>query len=176
MLIGLPFAVLVFLMVAAFWLLHTDSGARWIWSKVENSGTFVVSSSRTDGNLAEGFNIHGLAYRSADIDVLVDRAEIKAGPGWWPLSIHVQTLSLLDVSIVSHPRNASGKDVQAEADISSILEVLKLPVLLEIHDTLLTNISLQEGDEPPFEIVNTHRAVFVRRINSDRQLKIGFGK
>ncbi len=156
-LIGLPFALLVFLLVAAYWLLHTDPGASWIWNKVENSGGFVVSSSGTDGNLADGFKIQGLAYRSADIDVLVDHAEIKAGPGWWPLSIQVQTLSLLDVSIVSHPLNTPGKDVKAEADISSILEVLKLPIPLKIHDALLTNISLHEGDEPPVEIVNTLR-------------------
>lgn len=156
-LIGLPFALLVFLMVAAFWLLHTDSGASWIWNKVENSSGLAVSSSRTDGNLADGFKVQGLAYRSADIDFFVGQAEIKAGPGWWPLSIQVQRLSLLDVSIVSHPRNTPETDANADVDISSILEGLKLPVLLELHGAQLTDISLQEGDEPPFEIIDTLR-------------------
>jgi len=156
-LIGLPSALLLSLMMVAYWLLHTDSGASWIWNRVENSKGLTVSSSGTDGNLADGFEIQNLAYRSEDIDIFVGRAELNAGPGWWPLSIQVQTLSLLDVSIVSHPRNNLGKDASAETDISSILTALKLPVPLEIQVATLSNITLQEGEEPPIELIETLR-------------------
>ncbi len=156
-LIGLPLALLTFLIVAAYWLLHTQSGASWLWNKIENSEGLAVSSSATDGSLADGFRIKGLAYRSADIDFFVEHAEIKAGPGWWPLSIQVQTLSLVDVSIVSHPLNTAGEEVKAEADISSILDVLKLPVPLEMHDALLTDIRVQEADKPWLEVASSLR-------------------
>ena len=155
LLIGLPLVLLVCLVATGWWLLRTDAGAGWAWSKLERSEAAALSSAGTDGNFADGFRIQGLVYRSADVDVLVGQAELKAGPGWWPLSIHIRELSLRDISVNLHPQAAGGEEHGDEADISAILSALKLPLPLEIHDARLTNVNLKDGDQQPVKLVDS---------------------
>jgi autotransporter translocation and assembly factor TamB len=155
--VGLPLVLLVSLVLVSYWVLHTDAGASWVWSKIEESSNVAVTSSRTDGSFSDGFRIQQLEYRSAEIDVLVGHAEIKAGPGWWPLSIQVWELSLTDVSVIRHPLKVPRSDRGEEADISAILTSLKLPLPIEVHKARLGNISLQEDGRPPLVLAESLR-------------------
>ena len=96
-LLGLPLALILVLSCSIYWLLNTASGAAWLWSRVEGLATVDVRSSQVTGDLASGFEIQNLEYRSDTLDVLVGGAGIEAGMVWWPLSVRVDRLSLQDV-------------------------------------------------------------------------------
>jgi len=156
-LLGLPVALILLLTVSAYWLLHTASGAAWLWSQAEDVAAGSVRSSNVEGDLASGFVIRGLEYRSGGVDFSVARAEIQATPGMRPLSIQVQGFSLDDVEVVLPPSGAvaDGEDVQM--DIHSVLTMLKLPVPLEVHAAVVTNIRLRQGEEPPRKLLDSLR-------------------
>jgi translocation and assembly module TamB len=170
LLVGLPTALVLLLTFFVYWLLHTSSGAAWVWSKVEDLAAGTVRSSHVDGDLASGFIIKGLEYRSDEFDLSVAHAEIAAGPGWWPLSIQVQTLALRDVDIVIHSRAEKAEGTSTEMDIRSALAALKLPLSLKVHNAELANISLQQGYEAPHIIIESlgFQATLDERLVVDR--------
>ncbi len=157
LLIGLPVSLLVFLLVSANWLLNTNSGAAWLWNKIEDTADGAVSSSQVHGNLASGFIIQDLGYRTDGLKLSVGRVEIIVKPGWWPVSVLVETLSVQDVLFVTHSLEVPENDVKEEADIRSVLADLKLPVPLEIHNAVLTNIQLQEDEEAKLGLITSLR-------------------
>ena len=155
LLLGLPTALLLLVTASAYWLLYTTSGAAWLWSQVEELAAGSVHSSHVDGDLASGFVIRDLTYRSDSVDLTVSHVEIAAGPGWWPVSIQVQSLGLRDVDIITRSSAGQAKDINGETDFRSALASLDLPVPLKFHNAELTNISLQQGDEPRRTIIES---------------------
>ncbi len=155
LLMGLPAALVLMLTFSVYWLLHTASGAAWLWSQVEDLAAGTVRYSHVDGDLASGFVIKGLEYRSEEYDLFAAHAEIAAGPGWWPVSIQVQSLALRDVEIVTHSSAEQKEGVDGATDIQSALATLKLPVPLKVHNAVLTNISLRQGDEMSHNMIES---------------------
>jgi len=147
LLLGLPVTLLLLVTVSIYWLLHTASGAAWLWGQVEDLAAGTVRSSHVDGDLASGFVIRDLEYRSNSVDLSVAHVKIAAGPGWWPVTIQVQTLGLRDVGIVIHSSAGQKEGADGVTDIQSALAALKLPVPLKVHNAVLMNISLRQGDD-----------------------------
>ncbi len=155
LLLGLPAVLVLVITASAYWLLHTASGAAWLWKQVEGIAAGAVHSSQLDGDLASGFTIRNLGYVSESVDLSVDTVTLEAGPGWWPVSIQVRSLDLRDMEIVIHSPAGQTDAETMEMDIRSALAALKLPVPLEVQNASLTNISLQQGDEPPATMIES---------------------
>jgi len=155
LLLGLPAVLVLLLTASVYWLLHTASGAAWLWKHVEQIAAGSVQTSQLDGDLASGFTIHNLAYASEGADLSAATARIEAGPGWWPLSIQVRSLALRDMEIVIHSPAGQTVGGNGDSDIRSVLAALQLPVPLEVNDASLTNISVQQGDAPPVTVIDS---------------------
>lgn len=151
MLMGLPLMVVLFalfFLIAIYWLLNTTSGATWLWSRLEGLESVDVRSSRVSGDLASGFVIENMEYRSESLDLLVRHTEVEAGVDWWPLAIRVDSLSVQDVEVYSRTTEAQGLGDNGETDIRNTLAGIELPLPLEFSNVALTGISLQQDDNP----------------------------
>jgi len=157
MLLGFPVALIALLTGAAYWMLHTSSGAGWLWNKVQSLETLDMRSSQATGDLSSGFVIQDMEYRSEYLDLVVHRVEIEAGVSGWPLSIQVRRLSLQDVEIVTRSTEAPAQSAGEDTDIRSTLAGLELPVPLQINDAVLTNIILQQDDQAPLTLAESIR-------------------
>ena len=156
-LLGLPLALILVLSCSIYWLLNTASGAAWLWSRVEGLATVDVRSSQVTGDLASGFQIQNLEYRSDTLDVLVGGAGIEAGMVWWPLSVRVDRLSLQDVEIITRSAESVTPGPGEVTDIRTVLEGLELPVPLHLDDAVLTNINLQQDENASFKLAESVR-------------------
>jgi len=154
-LLGLPLALVLTLSGSVYWLLNSASGAAWLWGRMEGIAAVDIRSSRVKGDLASGFIIQDLEYRSENLDLLVDSTEIEAGIDWWPLSIRVDRLTLQDVEVITRTAEAAAPD--PDADIRTTLEGLKLPVAVQLDDAVLTSISLQQDDKASFKLAESVR-------------------
>ena len=144
---GLPIVFILLVCGSGLWVFKTPSGAAWLWNRLENLEAVDVRSTRVSGDLASGFVVQGLEYRSEGLDLLVKRAEIEAGLILWPLSLRVSGISLQDVSIITRDPVVTD-DVQVEgADIRTSIDSLKLPVPLVVDHGLLTHITLEQNGE-----------------------------
>jgi len=151
-LVGLPVILFSLLSASVYWLLNTASGAAWVWNKLEGLPAVDLRASQVAGDLASGFVVRDMEYRSASLDVFVEHTEIRAGIRWWPLSIRVGRLAAQDVEIFVRSVEVPGEAAEEGQDIRTTLEGLSLPLTLEVEDVALTNISLQQDDKPPFSL------------------------
>ncbi|MGB7451149.1 MAG: translocation/assembly module TamB domain-containing protein [Lysobacterales bacterium] len=156
-LVGLPVILIMLLSGSVYWLLNTASGAAWMWSRLEGLTEGDVRASQVAGDLASGFVVRDMEYRSESLDVLVQHAEINAGFSWWPLSIRVGRLSSQDVELIIRSSGGAGESAPEDQDIRITLEGLNLPVPLVLDDVALTNITLQHDDEPPVTLFESVR-------------------
>jgi translocation and assembly module TamB len=155
-LLGLP-AVLLSLFAVYYWLLHTTPGSAWLWNQLEDRAAGSVRTAFVGGDLASGFVIQALEYQSDTVDLSVARAEIQVVPGWWPVSIQIRALDLQDVEIIMPSNEASAHEASAPTSIHTILVALKLPLPLNIHQGLLSNITLHDAGEEPAIAVESIR-------------------
>ncbi len=149
--VGLPVMLVVITLlfsVSAYWLLHTASGAAWLWGKLETLELADVRSSQVSGDLASGFMIEDLEYRSPGLDLKVEHTELKAGLGWWPLSVQVDRLSLQEVEVISRSTEDSATSDDGDTDIRSTLAGIDIPLPLILSEVVLTGISLQLDNQP----------------------------
>ncbi|MDH4019278.1 MAG: translocation/assembly module TamB domain-containing protein, partial [Xanthomonadales bacterium] len=156
-LVGLPLVLILTFSGSVYWLLNTASGAAWLWGKLEGVAAVDLRSSQVEGDLASGFTIRDLEYRSNNLDLLVHRSEIEAGVSWWPLSIQVARLSFQDVEITTRTAEPVIPDPGADTDIRTTIEGLKLPIPVQLDDALLTNINLQQDDQAPIKLAESVR-------------------
>ncbi len=149
--VGLPVMLVVITLlfsVSAYWLLHTASGAAWLWGKLETLELADVRSSQVSGDLASGFMIEDLEYRSPGLDLKVEHTELEAGFGWWPLSVQVDRLRLQGVEVITRSSETPEAMSDVNTDIRSTLAGIELPLPLIFNDIVLTRISLQQDDQP----------------------------
>ena len=169
---GLPLLVVLLALLfsfSAYLLLNTSSGESWLWSRVEGLESVDIRSSRVSGDLASGFIVQDLEYRSANLDVLVRQAEIEAGFAWWPLAIQVDRMSLMKVEILTRSSDAHGLDDHGDVYIRDTLMGIELPLPLKSNDVVLTGISLQQDDNPQQVLAESVRfkAVLDKRLLID---------
>lgn len=155
--------------VSAYWLLNTASGAAWSWSKLEGLDFVDVRSSQVSGDLASGFVVQDMEYRSASLDLFVRHVEVEAGYGWWPLTILVDRLSLKDVKVVTRSSEDPGVGEDSSTDIRSTLASFELPLPVLIDDAVLSSISLQQDDNPANDLAGSvsFKAVLDERLVID---------
>ena len=154
-LLWLPLMLAGLISGSVYWLLHAPGGASWLWNKVQGLEALDIRSSRVTGDLASGFVVQDMEYRSENLDLSVRRLEVEAGPGWWPVSIQLRRLSLQDVDILQRSPAELSQVSKESDDIRDSIELLKLPVPLEIAGAVISNINLQQDDNPPVKIAES---------------------
>ena len=154
-LLWLPLMLAGLISGSGYWLLHTPGGATWLWNKVQGLEALDIRSSRVTGDLASGFVVQDMEYRSANLDFSVRRLEIEAGPGWWPVSIQLRRLLLQDVDILQRTPDDPSQISKESEDIRDSIELLKLPIPLAVADAVINNINLQQHDKSPVKIAES---------------------
>jgi autotransporter translocation and assembly factor TamB len=61
-LLALPLGLAILVACVWFWLLHTQSGAHWIWSQVESATDHALSAGDISGDLGSGLIGKGIAF------------------------------------------------------------------------------------------------------------------
>jgi translocation and assembly module TamB len=137
--------VLVLLLAGAYWLFASSAGSVWLWSQLEQVAGGQLKAERVQGDLANGFIVRGLVYRSPQQEIQVRQIELQAVPGFWPLSVSVEQLIVADVVI----RPGAVQTVQSEpeaVDVRGALEAMKLPLPVHFERIELAGLRV-EGDQ-----------------------------
>ena len=141
------------------WLMSTDSGARWVLSRVTSSLDDQLSIGNLSGNLDEGLVLSNIRFAQAGLRVEIARVETTVGLLMLPLQLNIESLHMLDVSVWketaeknppdqnSPDQPVSGSGI-AEQDISvqNILADLQLPILIDMDDVEISGFNLRNSD------------------------------
>ena len=144
LLIAFPIVVLLVAAVAWFWLLHTQSGARWIWSQVAAATDNALSADQISGDLSSGLVGKGIVYDGDSVHVGVGYASLAVDVDILPLRVTVLPARVADLLI--DVRGESQSD--GESDLQATFAKLQLPVKLVFTDVELARGELEGiGDD-----------------------------
>ncbi|NNK52576.1 MAG: hypothetical protein HKO99_13355 [Xanthomonadales bacterium] len=117
-----------------WWLLHTESGARWVFARAASASGATVSAMRVSGDLGSGVGLDLLKFDDGNIRVDVERAVIALDLNLLSLSASVETLHADTVKIVSLVE--ATPDTDGEKNFS----FPELPLSLSFRDVRISGI------------------------------------
>ena len=126
LLFSLPLLILVIIATAWFWLLHTQSGSRWIWSQVESATDGSLSAASISGDLASGLIASNVEFTGDSVEVAVARVSLSVDIDLLPLRVNVlpATVSNLRIDL------EAGDQAKDDTNLHDTLDRLQLPVEL----------------------------------------------
>ena len=75
---------------AWFWLLHTESGARWLWALAESATGGVLTAASVQGDIGSGVELQGIAFVNDSVELGVDNVSLGARLEVLPLRVVVE--------------------------------------------------------------------------------------
>lgn len=141
LLFSLPLLIPVIIATAWFWLLHTQSGSRWIWSQVESATDGSLSAASISGDLASGLIASNVEFTGDNVEVAVARVSLAVDIDLLPLQVNVlpATVSNLRIDL------EAGDQAKDDTSLHDTLGRLQLPVELvfeaiELDDGVINGI------------------------------------
>jgi len=146
----LPALLLLAVAGAWYWLLHTEPGARWIWSRVETLTDRALQADALHGNLSSGVTITGLAYASDAFAISARDIRLAVDVAVLPKVVTVRSASASGIDM------RIGRDTPTDgppADVHEILARLALPVEIAVSDLQFSELRIRgRFADAPIEI------------------------
>jgi len=127
LLISLPLLFLLIIASAWFWLLHTQAGAQWLWSRLESATDGSLSAASISGNLSSGLVAGDVTFIADGVDVAVGRASLSVDINLLPVKVNVLSASISDLRV---DLTANDRTVD-DTNLHDTLGKLQLPIELE---------------------------------------------
>lgn len=140
----LPLLVVVLGLTLKSWLLHSDSGARFIISRVSAQMGDKLSLGEVSGNLDDGLVLTELAYHQESLGVTVARIEALGEVSLFPVKISINSLHAVDVEVRTMPGDAT--DPRKEDSLQDVLGGLKLPLQLDMQNLQITRLKVIDSN------------------------------
>ena len=135
-LLVMPAVVLVTAAIAWFWLLHTESGAQWVWGKTRNEAPGVLDAQSVEGVLSSGLQLRGVVFESDTVSISAGSILVAIDMDFFPLSLEVETLRV-DSVLVEFSNTDEQIDVE-QSSSSNLLGDLKAPISVNIPQLQIT--------------------------------------
>jgi translocation and assembly module TamB len=163
--------VTVLLLVASawFWLLHTESGASWVWNRVVSASDDTLSGQYVGGDFAAGIDVRQLRLSTDALDIEVDTTRAALNLDLVPLQA---TLSGVHLSNVKVATTAVEAGEEAAIDVEALLSGLRLPLRIDLLDARVDNVSVSIGDGEALSIDRVDASIFWHNEISIRNLAI----
>ena len=135
----LPLLLLGSIGMTAHWLLATEGGARWLWSRLGNTGTVEIAAQSLSGNLRDGLNLRGLLVQGETFELTVGSCRVQASPSWRPFGIVVHALEAGQAELQLRETG------QASRSLEDILSGLSLSWALDVRQATIGPLSVRRG-------------------------------
>ena len=145
-------ALPVLLLASAwYWLLHTQSGAAFVWSQLGERVPGGLSANSVAGDFGSGHTATGVHFNNADLEIRIARLSFSLDVDLLPLSVTVQRPQLESIDVELRGDDSEG--AAAGPDIAEVLESLQLPLEVAVEDLQLNALRLGRPNEDAREIV-----------------------
>jgi translocation and assembly module TamB len=142
----LPLLPVLLAAIAWFWLLHTESGARWLWARAEAASGGALSAAAISGDLGSGITLQGLRFENDAVESDVSEISLAAHLEILPVRVIVSDAGAADFSLRVLGREA-GTD--GGTDLHETFARLRLPfeIVVEQLDIQRATFEGFAGDE-----------------------------
>jgi translocation and assembly module TamB len=125
------------------WLLHTESGARWMFGKLGSSPAFVLRTSSISGDLGSGLKLEDLYFENDATRVEITKIATAVNIDLFPPAVKVDRVHAEAITIKA--LEPPGQDSEDPADLHQVLRGLSLPVPVYVEDIDLNRIDFLDA-------------------------------
>ena len=122
-------ALIVPAAAAWFWLLHTESGARWLWAQAEAVTDGALTAAGIRGNIASGIELQRIAFVNDAVELGVTDASLKARLDVRPIRVVIEEADTSGFTLRILERAGNGDDA---TDLGDLFAKLQLPFEIAI--------------------------------------------
>lgn len=126
---------------AWYWLLHTESGMRWVWARAASAMDGTLQGDRVTGRLASGFVLSGIEYKAGSVDVSIDEVSAAINVSLPAFNVRIDGARASGVLVDLDDESDAGSQIET----NELIEQLALPVELAVADLELQSVSIQGG-------------------------------
>ena len=122
------------------WLLYTNSGAEWLWSRATQASDGALGTASIRGDVRSGLSFGDVYYRSGDVDISAESVHVTADFRLFPFAVDIRTARLAGVSV-----KIAAADAQAQpgGDATAVVQRLRLPFSLRIRDLVAEAVAIE---------------------------------
>ena len=124
-----------------FWILHTNSGARWVLGKAESA--IGLEAGAIEGDISSGLRVDGLRFVNKSVDVTVRSLAATLNFDIFPISVDVSSAELNYVEVALRDTESTEPET---VDVRDILQNLILPVPVRVSGLRASDISITAGN------------------------------
>jgi len=146
LLLILPLAALLLASGTWYWLLHTESGARFVWRMAVSATNDALGAASLTGDINSGVTLSRIEFDNDTVIVLVAEVTLEADVDLLPLRVAVESAQASGIEV----RLVDEADTDDEGtNIRETLGKLELPVDIELSNIAIRDISVsgRSGDE-----------------------------
>jgi len=134
----IPALLIALAAIAWYWLLHTESGARWIWARAQSRTDGDLQAQDLQGDLGSGLTIRQLAYSTDSMSLEIVETRLVIDIDLLPLQVQVSDAAVENTSI----RISASEEVSRSEDLRTTIERLSLPLTVVFADVSADKIIL----------------------------------
>lgn len=139
--------------VAWHWLLHTSSGASYLWSVAQGKIDGELGAVRVDGDLSSGLTITGLQFSGDGVHASADRVAVAVDLDLIPLSLTFKRFELRHADLQLAPNEKETN--KQPPSIGELLSTLRLPVKINIEDLQIDDFGVTHADGTSSQIISS---------------------
>ena len=143
--------------VAWYWLLHTESGARWLVARAQAAAQGALQLASVRGDLASGVTATAISFEAGGTGVTAAELTIAVDVDLLPPGLEIVTAALHTVDVRIGPSDQPDDEPR---DIESMLRKLALPIPIRVNGMSVDDVggSSDLGQELTLESWNVQYA------------------
>jgi len=129
---------LVATVAAWFWLLHTQSGASWVWHQLESAMDGELTGKLTGGDFENGIEIENLRLSTSAVDLTLDSNRASIDVDLFPLRVKITDVHLQGVTIRTRISESERRvdDIELLIDEGESLSIERIDASVIWHDKI----------------------------------------
>ncbi len=136
----IPASLIVLAACTWYWLLHTESGAQWIWARAQSATGGALQAQSLRGDLGSGLTMRQFAFATSSRTFEFEEIKLSADLDILPLQIQISDVSIHNAKV----RNVTPEQVAEKKDFRNTIEKLSLPLPLVFADVSADKVTLSE--------------------------------
>ncbi len=141
-LIFLPAMLALSLSLLITWLLHTQSGAGFLWQQAGGLSGGQISAERVQGNLSSSLVLQGFRFSNDGVQVDSPQISLSINLDLFPPAVRLSRLSSESVRILLLP----GSIEDQESSLAETLASLQLPLPLQLEAVEIHHLQILDTD------------------------------
>ncbi|MEQ8207660.1 MAG: translocation/assembly module TamB domain-containing protein [Woeseia sp.] len=153
---------------AVFWLLRTESGAAWLWSRATTALPEQLSAQSLRGTVSGGLHFERLNFQQPGTELAIEQLTLAVNPDLFPIGVTVENLQAGGLELrLSSTADEPESTTEPAATVRQMLSSMRLPLPVSIRQLTVNDIDIVMPDASELHL---DQLQLVARLHNELQI------